>query len=147
MTQKDTGYFAMPTFYDLYDSISRQRPQWISLLDMLSGYYQIEMEEKSQDYTTFNMGKGSYKFLRCPFGLFLAPFLNSRAMHAALSRLGQTFVWFYLDDVFIASRTFHQHIKHLQRVFNQFGQYRFTIHLHKCNFARQELKFLGHIWT
>ncbi len=103
MTQKDTGYFAMPTFDDLYDSISRQRTQWMSSLDMLSGYYQIEMDEKSQDYTTFNTGKGSYKFLRCPFGLSLAPFSYSRVMHAALRRLGQTFVWFYLDDVFVAS--------------------------------------------
>ena len=94
MTQKDTGYFAMPTFDDLYDSISRQRPQWMSSLDMLSGYYQIEIEQKSQDYTTFNRGKGSYKFLRCPFGLSSAPFSYSRAMHAVLSRLGQTFVWF-----------------------------------------------------
>ena len=147
MTQKDTGYFAMPTFDDLYDSISRQRPQWMSSLDMLSGYYQIEMEEKSQDYTTFNTGRGSYKFLRCPFGLSLAPFSYSRAMHAALSRLGQTFVWFYLDDVFVASNTFDQHVKHLQKVFNQFRQYGFTVHPHKCDFARHELKFLGHIWT
>ncbi len=147
MTQKDTGYFAMPTFDDLYDSISRQRPQWMSSLDMLSGYYQIEMDEKSQDYTTFNTGKGSYKFLRCPFGLSLAPFSYSRAMHAALSRLGQTYVWFYLDDVFVASRTFQVHLKHLQKVFNQFRQYGFTVHPHKCDFARQELKFLGHIWT
>ncbi len=147
MTQKDTGYFAMPTFDDLYDSISRQRPQWMSSLDMLSGYYQIEMDEKSQDYTTFNTGKGSYKFLRCPFGLSLAPFSYSRAMHAALSRLGQTYVWFYLDDVFVASRTFAAHLRHLQKVFNQFRQYGFTVHPHKCDFARHELKFLGHIWT
>ena len=119
----------------------------MSSLDMLSGYYQIEMEQTSQDYTTFNTGKGSYKFLRCPFGLSLAPFSYSRAMHAALSRLGQTFVWFYLDDVFVASRMFNQHIKHLQKVFNQFRQYGFTVHPHKCDFARHELKFLGHIWT
>ncbi len=147
LTLKDTGYFAMPTFDDLYDSISRQRPQWMSSLDMLSGYYQIEMDESSQDYTTFNTGKGSYKFLRCPFGLSLAPFSYSRAMHAALSRLGQTFVWFYLDDVFVASRTFKDHLKHLQKVFNQFRQYGFTVHPHKCDFARKKLKFLGHIWT
>ncbi len=146
MTLKDTGYFAMPTFDDLYDSISRQRPRWMSSLDMLSGYYQIEMDENSQDYTTFNTGKGSYKFLRCPFGLSLAPFSYSRAMHAALSRLGQTFVWFYLDDVFVASSTFSDHIKHLQRVFNQFRQYGFTVHPHKCSFAQDKLKFLGHIW-
>ena len=60
MTQNDTRYFARPTFSDLYDSISRQRPQWMSSVDMLSGYYHIEMDEKSQDYTTFNIGKGSY---------------------------------------------------------------------------------------
>ena len=85
MTQKDTGYFAMPMFDDLSDSISRQRPHWMSGLDMLSGYYQISMDDQSQDYTTFNTGKGSYKFLRCPFGLSLASFSYSRAMHAALS--------------------------------------------------------------
>ncbi len=67
-------------------------------------------------------------------------------MRAALSRLGQTFVWFYLDDVFVASRTFANHLKHLQKVFNQFRQYGLTVHPHKCDFARKELKFLGHVW-
>ena len=68
-------------------------------------------------------------------------------MQAALSRLGQKFVWRYLDDVFVASRTFNQHTRHLQKVFNQFRQYGFTVHPHKCDFARHELRFLGHIWT
>ena len=77
----------------------------------------------------------------------MAPFSYSRAMNAALSRLGQTFVWFYLDDVFIASKTFSDHLKHLSKVFNQFRQYGFMVHPNKCEFARHELKFLGHIWT
>ncbi len=32
-------------------------------------------------------------------------------------------------------------------MFNQFRQYGFTVHPHKCDFACHELKFLGHIWT
>ena len=68
-------------------------------------------------------------------------------MHAALSRLEQMFVRFCLDDVFVASGTFHRHLKHLQKVFNQFKQYGFMVHPHKCDFVWHELKFLGHIWT
>ncbi|XP_055615396.1 uncharacterized protein LOC129761688 [Toxorhynchites rutilus septentrionalis] len=38
-------------------------------VDLYSGYYQIPLDEESQNYTAFSTTEGHYRFLRMPFGL------------------------------------------------------------------------------
>ena len=43
--------------------------RYFSTLDAVHGYWQIELEEESQDLTTFITPFGRFKFLRNPMGL------------------------------------------------------------------------------
>ena len=49
------------------------RSQWFSTLDLQCGYWQLPMDPKDKDKTTFIAPFGLYQFKVLPFGLTLAP--------------------------------------------------------------------------
>uniref|UniRef100_A0A3Q7JUQ6 Reverse transcriptase domain-containing protein n=1 Tax=Solanum lycopersicum TaxID=4081 RepID=A0A3Q7JUQ6_SOLLC len=65
-----------------------------------------------------------------PFGLTNAPETFCNLMNNVLFYYLDDFVVVYLDDIVIYSRTLEVHVNHLNE---------------KCEFAQQEIKFLGHL--
>uniref|UniRef100_A0A3Q7EC56 Reverse transcriptase domain-containing protein n=1 Tax=Solanum lycopersicum TaxID=4081 RepID=A0A3Q7EC56_SOLLC len=55
------------------------------------------------------------------------------------------FVVVYLDDIVIYSRTSQEHVNHLSLVLPQLRKYTLYVKMEKCEFAQQEIKFLGHL--
>lgn len=51
----------------------------------------------------------------------------------------------FIDDILIYSKTFEDHLLHLEQVFLLLQQHHFHIKLTKCSFAKQELSYLGHV--
>jgi hypothetical protein len=51
---------------------------------------------------------------------------------------------FYVDDVLIHSKTFDDHLRHLDTLLGKLTKAGFTINATKCRFCRDEVKFLGH---
>ena len=50
-----------------------------------------------------------------PFGLKNAPQIFQRMMGKIFSKY--SFILVYIDDILVFSKTFHEHIKHLELVF------------------------------
>ena len=46
----------------------------------------------------------------------------------------------YLDDVIAFSKTFNEHLDHLQNVFTRLTNARLTLKLQKCHFCKDEVK-------
>ena len=64
---------------------SLQGSQWLSSLDLKSGYWQVEMGEESKPLTTFTVGLvGFYECERMPFGLTNIPTTFQRLMETCL---------------------------------------------------------------
>ena len=57
---------------------------------------------------------------------------------------GLTFVYCFLDDLRVASRSPEEHITHLRILFQQLQQFGLVINLEKCSFHVNEIEFLGH---
>ena len=55
------------------------------------------------------------------------------------------FVVVYLDDIVIYSKTFDDHLMHLKVVLQRLRDHELYIKMEKCEFAVQEVKFLGHL--
>ena len=55
------------------------------------------------------------------------------------------FVVVYLDDVVIYSRTLEEQVNHLSLVLSQLRKYTLYVKMEKCEFAQQEIMFLGHL--
>ena len=54
------------------------------------------------------------------------------------------FMFTYLDDVLIFSKSWEEHLEHLNVVFNRFKSVCLKIKLSKCQFFKMQLHYLGH---
>ena len=50
----------------------------------------------------------------------------------------------YIDDVCVFSKTWDEHLVHLDRVLTALGAAGLTLRLSKCHFARPQIKYVGH---
>jgi hypothetical protein len=119
--------------------------RYFSTLDLISGYWQIEIEEADKHKTAFTTSQGHYEFNRMPFGLTNAPATFQRLMNNLLQPVIHKFALVYLDDVIIYSKTIDEHIKHIQCVLNLLREGGLKIKLSKCLFLQKAVKYLGHI--
>jgi hypothetical protein len=117
--------------------------KYISSIDFNSAFLQIPLEESSPIWTAFNFEGQTYQFTRVQLGFrnSLASFI--RALQLVLGSDSIGYVLDYVDDIFVYSNTYEEHIKHLDAVLGKLTTAGFTINMDKCDFCKQEIKFLG----
>ena len=69
VTQKDA--YPLPRIDMTLDALHGS--QWFSTLDLISGYWQVEVEEGDREKTAFCTTEGLYQFKVMPFGLCNIP--------------------------------------------------------------------------
>ena len=79
-----------------------------------------------------------------PFGLANAPVVFSQLMSIVLDGI-ETFAMAYLDDIMVFSRSPEEHFEHLQRVFDRIKRHGLKLKQSKCQFLREETKYLGFV--
>ena len=57
---------------------------------------------------------------------------------------GLPYVFIYLDDILVASRSSKLHLNHLRVVLELLVQNGLVLNLDKCSFAQNEIEYLGH---
>ena len=77
-----------------------------------------------------------------PFGLKNAAQAFQRLMDFALA--GLEFLFVYLDDILIASKSEAEHKKHLCLLFDRLEEHGLVVKVKKCQFGVPEIDFLGH---
>src|SRR6266508_4539728 len=132
----------LPIVNDTIDKIGGKK--YYTSIDLASGYWQVEMDENSQDITAFVIPWGLYQFNVMPFGLTNAPATFQRLMNYILHDYLNDFVVVYLDDILVCSDTFEEHLDHLRKVFIKLREANLVIKLKKCKFGQRKIKFLGH---
>ena len=118
---------------------------WFSTLDLVSGYWQVELAEQDREKTAFCVPDGLFEFKVLPFGLNNAPATFQRLMDLLLSGLKWNTCLVYLDDVIIYGRTFKEHLFQLQGVFERFREAGLKLKPSKCSFCQTQFHFLGHV--
>lgn len=88
---------------------------YFTALDLASGYLQAPMREEDQEKTGYIAPLGLYKFNWMPFSLTNAPSTFQRFTECCLGDLN--FWTVHLDVIIIFSKTFENHIHHLDQVF------------------------------
>lgn len=137
--------YHIPNLDELTESFSHTTPNFITSIDLSSGFFQMSISSDSTKYTAFNTCFGTYKFLRLPMGLSTAPASFQLLMDKVLRGLTFKSCLCYLDDVLICSDTFEQHIKDLNDVFGRFRSAGLKLGPRKCSFAQESCVFLGHL--
>jgi hypothetical protein len=85
---------------------------------------------------------GLVEFLYMPFGLSNAAQTFQRLMDSLFRDF--PFVFIYLDDMLILSRSHSEHLRHLDTVLAVLAENGLHINPAKCQFAQPEVDFLGH---
>ena len=93
--------------------------QYFTTLDLFSGYWQVEMDESSKEFTAFTTYDGLYEFKVLPFGLCNAPSTFQRLMENVLRGLNWKICLMYINDIIIFSNSFEEHLAHLDLVFSR----------------------------
>ncbi len=114
-------------------------------LDLMSGFWQVEIQPQDQEKTAFITCHGLYQFKIMCFGLCNAPATFQRLMDLVLSGLNWNSCLVYIDDILVFSRTFEDHLEDLEAVFLRLLQYGLKLKPKKCTFAKDSVPFLGHI--
>lgn len=133
--------YPMPRIDDLLERIGAAK--YITTLDLCKGYWQVPLEESSRPYTAFQTPAGLFQFTVMPFGLHGAPATFQRLMDRVLQGC-QHCSAAYLDDVVIFSETWEDHVQHLSLVLKKIQQAGLTLNPAKCEWARQETRYLGY---
>ncbi|GBG63051.1 hypothetical protein CBR_g36535 [Chara braunii] len=126
------------------------RAQLDDLLDkgwIRPSYHQIEIQPQDRYKTAFKTRYGHFEWVVMPFGLTNAPATFQATMTMEFRDLLDRSVLIYLDDILVYSRTVDEHITHLRAVLNRLRLAKYKANRDKCEFAKQELEYLGHYVT
>ena len=137
--------FPMPLVADALDSLAGASV--FSVLDLKSGFWQIQMQKESQQKTAFSTHNGLYEFLTMPFGLVNSGASFQRLMGHILRGLEYRFALIYIDDIIIFSKSVDEHLDHLEEVFRRLRDANVKLNPKKCSFVKQRVEYLGHVVT
>ena len=115
VTKKDSH--PLPRIDDVLDRLNGARH--FTTLDLMSGFWQIEMEETSKEKTAFITHRGLFECNVMPFGLCNAPSTFQRLMEHVLQEELWKFCLLYIDDIIIFSTGFEEHLQHIDKVFQR----------------------------
>ena len=140
ITRKDA--YPLPRIDDTIEALSGS--QWFSTLDLLWGYWQVEMSEEDRAKTAFSTHEGLYEFKVMPFGLCNAPATFQRLMDLVLSGIQWSSCLVYIDDIVVVGKTVQNHLDNLQLVLDRIKRAGLRLKPSKCHLFQKEILYLGH---
>ncbi len=141
VTRKDA--YPLPRVDDTLDILAGSK--WFSTLDLLSGYWKVEVSPEDRDKTAFCTHEGLFEFRVMPFGLCNAPATFQRLMDAVLAGLQWSSCLVYIDDIVIPGKSFLAHLTNLRSVFDRLKEAGLKLKPRKCRLCLHKVNFLGHI--
>ncbi|KAM0929344.1 hypothetical protein ACQ4PT_001454 [Festuca glaucescens] len=135
--------YPLPVIDELLDELAGAK--WFTSLDLRSGYHQIRMAECDEYKTAFQTHHGHFEYRVMPYGVTGGPATFQGVMNAILAPFLRQSVLVFVDDILIYSKTLADHAQHLQAVLEILAKNELKVKRSKCNFAKQEIQYLGHV--
>lgn len=79
------------------------------------------------------------------FGLTGGPGTFQGTMNIDLSPVLRKYAVCFFDDIHVFSKTLREHIEHLSAVLQIMEEKQWKVKLSKCEFAKQQVSYLGHV--
>lgn len=137
--------YPIPEVSEILDRLGKA--QYFTVLDLASGFHQIEVDPKDIAKTAFNIDHGKYEFVRMPFGLKNAPATFQRLMDSVLRKHLGIRCFVYMDDIIIYSVNLQTHLEDIKKVLQTLRDSNLKVQCDKSDFLRKEVGFLGHVVT
>jgi len=127
----------------LFDQLSKARV--FSMIDLTSGYHQINIRPQDISKTAFSTRYGLYEYLVMSFGLTNAPAYFMYLMNSVFMPELDKFFVVFIDDILVYSENEQDHAEHLRVVLTQLREHQLYAKFSKCEFWLKKVPFLGHI--
>ncbi|CAF1339298.1 unnamed protein product, partial [Rotaria sp. Silwood1] len=141
ITTKDA--FPLPRIDDIYDQLTKAT--YFTKFDFKAGYFQVPLDKLDRPKTAFSTRDGHFQFKVLPQGLTNGPPTFQRIVNQILGPNRWKHVLAYIDDIIIYSQNFSEHLKHIEEVCLLLQEANFKLNVDKCEVARAEILFLGHL--
>lgn len=134
--------YSLPKLEDTFSALSGS--QWFPILNLKSGYYQIEVEETDKPKTAFVCPFRFWEFNHVPQGVTNAPSTFQRLMEKCMGDMHLKDVLVFLD-VIIFSKTLEEHEARLMKVLTCLKEFELKLSSEKCVFFQTSVLYLGHV--
>lgn len=133
-------HYPLPTLTEIATKLKGAR--YFSKLDAKSGFWMIQLDDKSADLCTFGTPFGRYQYLRLPYGINSA----SEVFHARVRQLLEDLegVDSFVDDVIVWGSTKEEHDERLRSLLERANEVGIKFNPEKCEFGVNEVTYLGH---
>ena len=135
--------YPIPKIQDIFRIL--QGSKYFTSIDLAKGFWQIGLSPESQPKTSFTTCFGQFQFIRLPFGLNSSPAAFQSTMNNVLEGLLWNRCVVYIDDILIFTSSFEEHVTVLRQVLQRLTRFNLKANAKKCDFARTQLEYLGHI--
>ncbi|GBM41734.1 Transposon Ty3-G Gag-Pol polyprotein [Araneus ventricosus] len=104
--------YNLPTFEDITSKLAGAK--YFSVLDAVSAFWQISLDEESSRFCSFSYPFGKFKFLLMPYGIKYAPERFQRVVAETLGDIQNADNCF--DDLIVWGKTLEEHNETLIKI-------------------------------
>ncbi|XP_018397777.1 PREDICTED: uncharacterized protein K02A2.6-like [Cyphomyrmex costatus] len=133
-------HFLIPTTEDIIGQLSGK--SIFTILDLSNGFWQLELDRKSSDLTTFMTPFGRYRWNRVSFGISSAPEMFQRKMVQIFGDIPG--VQIYFDDLAITGLCLAEHDRALTTVLDGARKNGFKFNPKNIQYRQTDVKFMGY---
>ena len=140
--------YALPKINELLTSLGPiGKDTFFTALDLLWGFFHIELHERDKQKTAFTTPMGRFEYNRMPMGMKTAPAAFQRLVDIAIMQEMPYPTACYINDILLASPGEEHHLRHLQLLLRRLRETGLKLKVEKCEFFQTEVTFLGHKLT
>ncbi|GJR93574.1 reverse transcriptase domain-containing protein [Tanacetum coccineum] len=139
-TRKD--HFPLPFMDQMLERLAGN--EYYCFLDGFSGYFQIPIDPRDQEKTTFTCPYGTFAYRRMPFGLCNAPGTFQRCMLAIFHDMVEKTMEVFMDDFSVFGNSFQNCLSRLDHMLQRCEDTNLSLNWEKSHFMVKEGIVLGH---
>nr|GFA20267.1 reverse transcriptase domain-containing protein [Tanacetum cinerariifolium] len=133
-TRKD--HYPLPFMDQMLERLAGN--EYYCFLDGFLGYFQIPIDPKDQEKTTFTCPYGTFAYKRMPFGLCNAPGTFQRCMMAIFHDMIEKTMEVFMDDFSIFGNSFSTCLTNLERMLKRCEDTKLALNWEKSHFMVKE---------
>nr|GFA56013.1 reverse transcriptase domain-containing protein [Tanacetum cinerariifolium] len=139
-TRKD--HFPLPFMDQILERLAGN--EYYCFLDGFSGYFQILIDLKDQEKTTFTCPYRTFAYHHMPFGLCNAPGTFQTCMMAIFHEMIEKTMEVFMDDFSVFRNSFQTCLSHLERMLKRCKDTNLCLNWEKSHFIVKDGIVLGH---
>ena len=122
--------------------------KYFTVLDINSAFWSIPIKREDRELLAFVTEENQFQWRVLPFGFRNSPSIFQRTLSNILKRnYLNDFSINYIDDIIVFSKSYDEHLSHIQIILSVLYKSGFKLKFEKCKFAKKSVKYLGHVIT